>query len=130
MLVEGDFREKRGRRERGREEEKLQERGKGSRWLFPRGLRRCSCCGRRGLSRGAVRLSIAALVVEFRPSARSVKVVKAPALDAGTIRSTEQDGTVLRWNSVAHGRGEGAAVCRTQLDIYTAKGNNRNRNGA
>jgi len=75
MLVEGVFREKRGRRERGREGKKLQKREKGSRLLFPRDLRRYSCCGFRGLSRGAVRLSVAALVVEFRPSARPVKVV-------------------------------------------------------
>jgi len=67
--------EKRARRRRRGRGEKLQTRGKGSRKLFPRGLRRYSCCGRRGLSCGAVRLSVATLVVKFRPSARPVKVV-------------------------------------------------------
>ena len=43
--------------------------------VVPHGSSRYSCCGRRGLSRGVVRLFVAALVVEIRPSARSVKVV-------------------------------------------------------
>jgi len=41
--------------------------GKRSRWVFPHGSSRYSCCGRRGLSRGVVRLFVAALVVEIRP---------------------------------------------------------------
>jgi len=58
------------------EVEKLQVRGKSSRWLFPRGLCRYLCCGRRSLpvSCGAVGLPVAALTVEFRPSARTIKV--------------------------------------------------------
>ena len=48
------------------EDKKLQTRGKGSRWLFPRDERGYSCCGAHGLSRGEVRLSVAALVVEIR----------------------------------------------------------------
>jgi len=43
--------------------------------LFPRDLSRYSCCGSRGQSRGAVRLAVAALVVEFRPSAGLAEVV-------------------------------------------------------
>jgi len=34
--------------------------------VIPRGLCRYSCCERQELSRGAVRLCVAALVVEFR----------------------------------------------------------------
>jgi len=65
-----------GAERRGKKrEEKLQARGKRSRWLFPHGSSRYSCCRRRGLSRGVARLFVAALVVEIRPSARSVKVV-------------------------------------------------------
>ena len=38
--------------------------------VIARGLCRYSCCGRRGLSRGAVRLLVAVIVAEFQPSAR------------------------------------------------------------
>jgi len=41
--------------------------------VVPGDPRRYSCCGRRGQSRGAGRFSVAALVIAFRPSARSVK---------------------------------------------------------
>ena len=66
--------------------------GKRSRWLFPHGLfphgsSRYSCSGRRGLSRGVVCLFVAALVVEIRPSARSVKVV-VPRGTPGLCSST------------------------------------------
>jgi len=44
--------------------------------LFPRDLGRCSCFRPPRLSRGGVRSFVAALVVEFRPSARSLKVLR------------------------------------------------------
>ena len=49
--------------------------GKGFAIVLPQGSSEYSCCSQRGLFRGAFRSFIAALVVEIRPSARSVKVV-------------------------------------------------------
>ena len=63
---------------RGRREEKASDEGERVEIVVPpRSEEMFVLWTRRGLSRGAIRYSVAAVVVEIRPSARSVKVVVA-----------------------------------------------------
>ena len=56
-------------------------------------LSRYSGCRQRGGSGGGVRMSVGALIVEFRPSARSVKVVVG-------VGTTKEEGRANQTNSL------------------------------